>query len=143
MIKSLVDQYSLPEVISCVFSNPCKHKELRKIIDFLIKEEGKLNIIQYLLHLNEFKPEEINSIQELDDSKGENIELIENIPNIPNTRLREKKMKLQTLSNSSSKSSKSNSKANSKENILNKEKNGFCRQGDYYTSGNCAEAQKI
>ena len=74
MIKSLVDQYSLPEVISCVFSNPCKHKELRKIIDFLIKEEGKLNIIQYLLHLNEFKSEEINNIQELDDSKGENIE---------------------------------------------------------------------
>ena len=49
----LVEQHSMKEIIKCLLSSNYKNTEIKKIIDFIVEEEGKLKIIQILLHLSE------------------------------------------------------------------------------------------
>ena len=98
ILKNLSNQYSLKEVIDCVFSSPSKNKELKTIMEFLLKEEGKLKIIQYLLHIEDSANniEENTDFQDMDDS----------LENINSIRPRLRKRKIPTVySVSSSKSS--------------------------------------
>ena len=112
ILRNLANQYSLKEVIDCVFSSPSKNKELRTIIEFLLKEEGKLKIIQYLLHLgdsiNNNKQEDNDDIPDLDDSSENN--------NSIRPRLRKRKVPtVYSLSNSD----KSEDDNNNLDNLLN------------------------
>ena len=112
ILKNLSNQYSLKEVIDCVFSSQSKNKDLRTIMEFLLKEEGKLKIIQYLLHLgdsnNNNKNEENDDIQDMDDS----------LENINSIRPRLRKRKVPTVYSVSS-SDKSEDDNNNIDNLLN------------------------
>ena len=68
-LKKLTNQYNLKEVINCVFSSKLENNYLKKLIDSFIEEEGLLNIIHYLLHLEE--PEE--GIQEIEEKEVEKL----------------------------------------------------------------------
>ena len=105
ILKNLSNQYSLKEVIDCVFSSPSKNKELKTIMEFLLKEEGKLKIIQYLLHIGDSANniEENTDFQDMDDS----------LENINSIRPRLRKRKIPTVySVSSSKSSNKSEEEN-------------------------------
>ena len=43
----------MKEIIKFLLSSNYKNTEIKKIIDFIVEEEGKLKIIQILLHLSE------------------------------------------------------------------------------------------
>ena len=45
----------MEEIINCIFSFNYKNIKIKKIVDFLIQEEGQLKIIELLLHLDNIK----------------------------------------------------------------------------------------
>ena len=55
ILESLVNQNSIQEIINCIFSFNYKNIEIKKIVDFLIQEEGQLKIIELLLNLDNIK----------------------------------------------------------------------------------------
>jgi len=63
ILDKLTKKYSMEEIINCLFSSNYKNIEIKKIIDYLVKEEGQLKIVQLILQLSDdldAKNEKIN-----------------------------------------------------------------------------------